>query len=154
MRGKKFRFSLQSVLRLRQHQTEQAAEALAQVMHARLQLEQQLAQAQQELEHLESLLVLEQRALDPLQLRRYEAHWLSAKRQLRKLEHQLERLRQQEAEARQQVLACHQAEASLERLRDHQKAQHLQAELAAENAWIDEHATGAYVRKHLNPRMP
>ncbi len=147
MPGKKFRFSLQSVLRWRQHQTEQAVEALVRLQQERAQLEQRIEAARQQLAQLQRELTAHASTTDPVQLRRQEAYWLKAQRQLLRLEQQLEQLRQQEAEARALVLERRQAEESLERLRERQYARYLEAETAAEHAWIDEQATGAYVRK-------
>jgi len=147
MPGKKFRFSLQSVLRLRQHQTEQAVEALVRLQQERQKLEEAIEAARQKLEQLHQELAARQSAVDPAQLRRQEAYWLKARQQLRRLEQQLARLQQQEAEARALVLERRQAEESLERLRERQYARHLEAEAAAERAWIDEQAIGAYIRK-------
>ncbi|SHL01589.1 flagellar export protein FliJ [Rhodothermus profundi] len=153
MPGKKFRFSLQSVLRLRQHQTEQAVEALIRLQQERQKLEKHIHAARQKLEQLQQQLAAQQSSVDPVWLRRQEAYWMKAQQQLRLLEQQLAQLQQQEAEARALVLERRQAEESLERLRERQYARHLEAEAAAERAWIDEQATGAYVRK-LQQRAP
>ncbi len=147
MAGKKFRFSLQSVLRLRRHQTEQAVEALTRLQQERRKLEEDIEAARQKLEQLHQELAACRTDVDPAQLRRQEAYWLKARQRLSRLEQQLARLQQQEAEARALVLERRQAEESLERLRERQYARHLEAEAAAERAWIDEQATGAYVRK-------
>ena len=147
MPGKKFRFSLQSVLRLRRHQTEQAVEALTRLQQERRKLEEAIEAARQKLEQLQQELAARQTAVDPAQLRRQEAYWMKARQQLSRLEQQLARLQQQEAEARALVLERRQAEESLKRLRERQYARHLEAEAAAERAWIDEQATGAYIRK-------
>lgn len=152
MKGKKFRFSLQSVLRLRQHQTEQAVAALTQLQQERRKLEKNIEIARQKLEQLQQELTTQSSAVHPTQLCRQEAYWLKAQRQLQRLEQQLARLEQQEAAARALVLERRQAEESLERLRERQYARHLEAEAATERAWIDEQATSAYIRKLLQRR--
>lgn len=145
MAGKRFQFSLQRVLELRQHEAEAAEQVLGTAVQRRAEGEATVAEAQARLEaflqaesHLQSGL---------LDLRRREGFRRDARRAVEQAERMLASLRRQEDQARQQLRRRKQAEDALTTLRDEQLST-FQAEAAREDlAFLDEQALSGYLRK-------
>ncbi len=144
MAGRKFRFSLDAVLRLRRHEAEQAERALAQVARLRQDREAHLAAAEDALRALPDAAGL---AGTPADFRRTAAarsEVMDVRAQARRA---LEAARQREGAARRALVEARRPEEALESLRERQEEAHRQAALRAEAGVLDEHATAAYCRQ-------
>lgn len=145
MSGKKFRFSLQSVLDLREYKTEQARHALQAAVNERQQQEQAVERARQRLDELRT------RAPDPGRidcrtLRQYDAFCRHARQTLEAQREKLDALKQNEEEARTRWIQTRQAEESLQNLHDQEETQHRKDQSAAELDFIDEQSVMRYNR--------
>ena len=148
MPGKKFRFSLESVLSLRKHETEQARQALGTALTDRKNQEEAVQQA-----HLTMMEMAREvpatGTTHPASLRRFDTHRHAAQRRHEEACHRLAKLRASEAQARKAVRNRHGAEASLERLRDKEHAEHRQTQEGAAQAFLDEQATSRFHRRGI-----
>lgn len=145
MGGKKFRFSLQSVLTLRTYEAEQAAQTLQQAAHARRRQEARVAQ----LHHTataRTVVLPAQGRLDPRRLRREAAFQRDAERALDAARRHLDVLEARERQARDALRQRHTAEASLQTLHDHERARHHDDQQAAEIDFLDEQALTGFHR--------
>lgn len=150
MSGKKFTFSLHSVLKLRRHKTEQARQALARAVSDIRQQETRVAQARQRLDALPSTLPTGQ-AIGPLTLRQRDAFRRDAQHTYDEACRELARLRQVEAEARAHLIQMRQNEETLQTLHDQQKAAFLKEQETSETTLLDEQALSGYHRKKQAP---
>ena len=150
MPGKKFRFSLDSVLKVRRHETERARQELSQALNTTQQQENRVLEAKA---HLASTAASSPAsgAVDPMALRRHAAHRADAQRALDRDSKRLERLRMAEAKARAALVKKRQAEEALQTLHDQEQAQHLQEHHAAETAFLDEQAIISHYRNQQVP---
>ncbi len=152
MSGKKFRFSLQSVLDLREYKTEQARHDLQSAVNAREKQERAVEQARERLEEIR------ESAPDPgrvgLQtLRQHDAFRQHAQQKLQQQEARLKELEEQEAEARTAWIEHRQAEESLHTLHDKEETQHKKDQSDAELAFIDEQSVMRYNRSSNRPSL-
>ncbi len=148
MAGKKFRFSLASVLNVRVHETERARRALAATITARVAQEQALEAARGELERLAHPEPDPHRAVAAGRLRQTDGLRRDAQRRIFAEQERLKERLREEREARQALVARRSAEKALETLRDLEKERFLQAEYYAENKRLEEQALDAYRRHH------
>ncbi|MFQ5571125.1 MAG: flagellar FliJ family protein [Rhodothermales bacterium] len=144
MAGKKFRFSLESVLKLRKYETERARQSLGRATIARKNQEEQVDDLRQRLSNLPGVTPGK---VDPLSLRRQAAFREDAERHYDQACEKLHSLSQREGKAREQLRSRHGAEESLHTLRRREKGQHKKEQDDAEGAFLDEQAISGFHRK-------
>ena len=148
MQGKKFRFSLASILRLRQHETERTKLDLAKKMQDRRKQEQEVSEAREVLAELSPVIKTNQ----PVEIgvfRRLEAHKHDARQTLLKAQERLRNLEVEEQKTRQDLLKKRSAEEALQTLHDKEKDTHIRELNTAENKRIEEQALDNYRRQQL-----
>lgn len=149
MPGKKFQFSLQSVLTLREHDAERAHQRLARAIRRRREQEARLEHLRQRVRDMTARAPGEG-TVAPMTLRAYEAHRMAAQRACEAARERLETLRAKEAEARATWIAKRQDEEALQTLHDEEKAAFVKEREEAETAFLDEQAVLSFSRKkHL-----
>lgn len=139
MAGKKFEFSLERVLRVRQREAEGAQRVLAQRMRERQQQEARVAEARGRMESLDDG-VEAGTSLGLVSLRQGHAFRQDARRTLDEAVQALERQRALEREARRAALERRRVEEALRTLSDQERARHRQEQDAAETSLLDEQA--------------
>lgn len=144
MKGKKFRFSLERVLKLRRYETERVRQHFGQVAQARQEQEAVVLRMAQRLIDLPEI---DTGRIDSSALQRHDAFRQDAQRQYDQACTQLASCRQREGEARRQLRQKHGAEESLQRLREREAIHHKKAQQDAEGAFLDEQAAAGYFRK-------
>lgn len=145
MSGNKFRFSLQSVLDLREYETEKARFFLAQAVAERREQEQAVERAERRLHELSEKAPCSD-TVDLRTLRRYDAFRQHARQLRDKARARLDKLRQREDAARANWVEKRQAEESLQTLHDEEKHEHDQKVAEAEMTFLDEQAVMRYCR--------
>jgi flagellar FliJ protein len=148
MAGKKFRFSLSSVLRVRTHEAERAEQALAQVMQKRTTQERRVDEAMETLRRLQHEPASADQPVTAASLRRAEAHRLDAQRRLNAEEKRLRHVLREEQQARRELTNRRSAEQALVTLHDIEKQRFHQAEAQAENRQIEDQALDLFRRKN------
>ncbi len=148
MSGKKFQFSLASILKLRQHETEQKKQDLAKKMQDRRSQEKEVSNAREHLAVISSD-IQEKQALTVKSLKRRQAFQDQARETLQKANERLENLIQQEQQTRADLIQKKSAEEALQSLHDQEKANHIRGLETAENKQIEEQALESYRRKKL-----
>lgn len=146
MSGKKFRFSLASILKLRQHETEQKKQDLAKKMQDRKSQEQEVSNAREQLANIASD-IEEKQAHSVKLLKRRQAFQDQARIALQKANERLEDLIQEEQQTRADLIQKKSAEEALQSLHDQEKASHIRGLETAENKQIEEQALESYRRK-------
>lgn len=146
MAGKKFRFPLANVLRLRHHETDAARLNLARILRTRQAQEARVSDARGRLEML-SRQDLPSGTLTPAVLRRQDAFRLDAKQALDRELATLARIRREEEQARAQLLERQRAEESLKTLQAEARERHRKARQEAETSFLDEQALIGHSRK-------
>jgi flagellar FliJ protein len=145
MAGKKFRFSLDSVLHLREHETQAAREELASVLRQKLEQEARVEEAHH---HLDDLLrAAPTGAVDQRSLRQFDAYRREAQQACAEAEARLRHLGQLEEEARVRLMEKRSAEEALRHLYEQEAAQHRKDEDLAETNFLDETALSSYYRQ-------
>ena len=144
MAGKKFRFSLESVLKLRRYETERARQHLG---RAALDCQEQEEQVQHTRQRLMRFTEAEMGVVDPESLRRQAAFRGDAQRHYDQAHAELGARRQREGQAREHLRAKHSAEESLQILREKEAAHHKKEQDDAEGDSLDEQAITGFVRK-------
>lgn len=148
MSRKKFRFKLASILKLRQHQTEQKKQDLARKMKDRRTQEKQVSEAKEHLADLSNK-VDNKQAFTVKYLKRREAFQLEARHALHKANERLEDLIMEEQQTRADLIQKKSAEEALQSLHDQEKANHIRGLESDENKQIEEQALENYRRKKL-----
>ena len=145
MSGKKFRFSLESVLRLRKHETETARQDLALI---RKQVHEQEAHVSDTERYLKEVISSRTTgATGRHHLSRYEAYRREAQHHLDEARKRLARLKDLEHEARIAVMEKKGAEEAMEQLKEQERDKHWREHLAAETRILDDQAISSY-QKH------
>ena len=152
MSGNKFRFSLQSVLDLREYETEKARFFLAQAVAERREQEQALERSEQRLHELNER-APDADAADLKTLRQYDAFRQHARQLRDRARQRLDELRQREDAARSNWIEKRQAEESLQTLHDEEKQEHNKKVLEAELSFLDEQAVMRYCRNDNNSTL-
>lgn len=145
MPGKKFRFSLQSVLRLRTHETEGARQVM---LAAQQQVQAQEAAVQTARQQLDD--VAQRRpsgALAPGALTRHEAYRHQARQALDAAVRQLQQRKAEAERARLAFMEKRAAEEALRTLREEEETRHRQEVDAAEASFLDDQAVSRYYRQ-------
>ncbi|HET6568466.1 MAG TPA: flagellar export protein FliJ [Rhodothermales bacterium] len=146
MAGKRFTFSLETVLRVRKHETERARQALLEAAVEREQHETLLADAHQRLQNLADSPTTGG-TIGTLVFRQYDAFRRDAQRAFDMARQTLQYKQQLEEEARVDLLDRRRAEEALKNLREQQKAEHQRQEEAHDIAFLDEQAITGFTRK-------
>lgn len=146
MSGNKFRFSLQSVLDLREYETEKARFFLAQAVAERREQEQAVARTEQRLRELNENTPDARDDVDLHTLRQYDAFRQHARHLRDQARERLDALRQREEVARANWIEKRQSEESFQTLHDEEKRHHEQKISKAETAFLDEQAVMRYCR--------
>ena len=146
MPGKKFRFSLASILRLRQHETERTRFDLAKKMQDRKAQEAEVLEARDQLAEINPDIQTQQ-TVRVTDLRRVEALKQDARNMLHKANERLEDLMTQEQRTRSDLLQKRSAEEALQTLHDQEKTRHIRDIESAENKQIEEQALDKYRRQ-------
>ena len=147
MAGKKFRFSLESVLKLRRHETERARQHLGQASRARQDQEEHVRHMRHRLMAFGGVAA---GVIDPVALRRQAAFRQDAQHRYEQARSELVRRQQHEGEARQVLHEKHRAEESLEILREKEETHHKKEQQDAEGAFLDEQAISGFFRKRTS----
>lgn len=139
MSGKKFRFSLQSVLDLREYESESARHALSHAVRARREQEQKIERMEERLDELN------RKAPDPGQadlrtLRRFDAFRSHLRHQCDRARKKLAALRDDEQAARDAWMEKRQNEERLHTLREQEESAHRQDVTASNIDFMDEQA--------------
>jgi flagellar FliJ protein len=145
MAGKKFKFSLDSVLRLRMHETEGARQELSKVMREAERQQRAVDEARTYVAHVAKSRfsgATEQRSLSRFESFRQEA-WDRLETARRRLQH----LHEMEDDARIQFIERKGAEETLKRLREQEEEQHWREHRAAETQFLDEQAISGFQRQ-------
>ncbi len=149
MAGKKFQFSLASVLRLRRHEADRARQALAQAVEARKAQEAKLREADERLREASETACLTGTA-DPLAFRRFATYRSHLQRVRDRESHSLREIQLEEARARKTLIQRRRAEETLQTLYDEEHARHVRELLESETKLLDEQALISHYRKHLD----
>ena len=148
MSRKKFSFSLASILKLRQHQTEQKKQDLAKKMRDRKTQEQEVVVAREHLADISNQ-VDNKQGLTVKHLQRRQAFHDDARTALHKASERLEDLILEEQLTRADLIQKKSAEEALQSLHDQEKANHIRGMETAENKQIEEQALESYRRKKI-----
>lgn len=149
MTGKKFQFSLDRVLKVRQHEAEDAQRVLARRMQERQQQETRVTAARQRLERLGRGIEVGA-STGSVSIRRGDAFRQDAQHALDEALQALERQRALEREARQAVLERRRAEEALQTLSDQERARHRKKQDAVETNVLDEQALTGFRRNRAS----
>ena len=145
MAGKKFRFSLESVLKLRKHETERARQHLGRAARARQEQEEHVRHMRHRLMTFSGAVTVG--VVDPVALQRQVAFRRDAQHRYDQARTELSLRQQHEGEARRELRQKHSAEESLHVLREKEEALHKKAQQEAEDAFLDEQAVSGFFRK-------
>lgn len=146
MAGKKFRFSLDNLLRLRRHQAEQAEQTLAGALRTRQEHEAHLEAAETTMQALAEEAPTPGTGT-PAEFRRFAATQQEAFRARTQAREALETAQRREAAARHALVKARQPEEALHTLRTREQAAHHQTRQRVETAVLDDQATAAYCRQ-------
>lgn len=152
MSGNKFRFSLQSVLDLREYETEKARFFLAQAVTERQEQEAAVERAERRLRELNENAPAPA-DVDLQTLRQYDAFRQHARHLCTKAREHLDELRQREEAARSNWIERRQNAESLQTLHDDEKSEHDKKVAEAEMAFLDEQAVMRYCRTDNNASL-
>lgn len=145
MSGRKFRFSLDSVLKLRSHEAECARQDLAEIRQDIRRQEQTLHVAEEALQ-----LALNARKTGPIgqqSLARTEAFRQTAYERVQTEKRKLARLREREEEARLILMKRKSAEETIRHLEEEERASHWKDFRSSESEQLDEQAITGYQRQ-------
>ena len=146
MPGKKFKFGLDKVLKLRHYQTEEARHALVAAVTERERQEALLEEAQRKLHEVLTSSPMGV-AVDPRSLKQHDSYRRDAQRACIEARRVLNAKEKQEQEARSQLVDRRREEEALLHLHDQQKLEHTRIMEAADLAFIDESAITGFLRK-------
>ncbi|MEM6648161.1 MAG: hypothetical protein AAF730_18105 [Bacteroidota bacterium] len=146
MSAKPFKFSLESVLKLRHHETEKARAALAAASGDRRTAQERLAEIHAEQAKLTTTPFRAGAGAGVRRFMQREAEQQRLAKAIQTAEAQVEAAREAERCARERVRAQHQLEEALIRLRDQEAEAHQVQVLAAEAQFVDEQAITRYYR--------
>ena len=145
MSGKKFRFSLQSVLQLRRHEVERAERQLTHLLVTYKNQQDTVAAARASLQELQED-APGRGIVDPQTVRRHYARRQEAQQAIAAAQKRLENVRRQVEESRTHLRERRRAEESLQTLYDKEKARHDKEQALADAAFLDEQAVMRHSR--------
>jgi flagellar export protein FliJ len=146
MSRKRFQFSLEKVLHLREHETRRAEQVFTDAITRQREKEEELQNLQQRLAEA-GLLRPTSGTVRSATLQKVEARREVVEKQIRRAEGQLASLARNSEKARQRLTEKKTDQESLETLRDKQLARHRAAAKSEETAQSDEQAIAAFNRK-------
>lgn len=152
MPGKKFRFGLQNVLKLRRHKTERARQALTSAKQALTEKKEQLEQARAHLAKCQRT-VEEGEVQRSAQLRQAGAFRENARQSVADARAAVEECRERVREAEEKLHETRQDEEAFVELRDQKKEQHDREQAKAEVAFFDEQAVLRHARSSSTSLM-
>ncbi len=145
MPGKRFQFSLYSVLKLRMHETEGARQNLSDILRQR---ERQEAEANDARRELDEIVRSRARgATGQRELSRHEAFRNQAQQRLDEATRRLGNLKLREQDARIRLIERKAAEEALKQLRADEEAKFWKEHRSAETKFLDEQAISSYHRQ-------
>lgn len=145
MSGKKFRFSLASVLKLRSHEAECARQDLVEIRKDIEEQKRVVADAEERLADVASRRA--KGATGQRSLSRFDAFRQEAQDELQIARRTLAQLREREEECRLQLLERKGAEEAIRRLEEREKSSFWKAFRAAETQQLDEQAISGFQRQ-------
>lgn len=145
MSGKKFQFSLSSVLKLRMHETECARQDLSSILGRLQRQEREVEKVRSELDEI--VRTRATGATGQYALSRHEAFRSQAQQHLEDASRMLERLKEQEQEARIRLMERKAAEEALKQLRADEEAKFWKEHRSVETKFLDEQAISSYRRQ-------
>ena len=146
MAGKRFRFSLDQLLRLRRHETARAEQEVAAAIATRRDREEEVQQVEDRLHGLADA-APDPAIATPKAFRRHAALRDAVLEERRRARHALQAARRTEARAREALVEARRPEEALDRLREREQAAHRRARRRAEDAAMDEQAGSAHHRR-------
>jgi flagellar protein FliJ len=150
MPGKSFQFSLDSVLRIRKHETETARRQLQRVAAMRAAAEDVVAEAERVLtEHVRRPL---EYSGGPAAFLRHASYRDEARVRLESARRRVSELERAEEEARARLVERRREEESLQQLHDEERLVHITSHESAEAACLDEQALSGFNRQR-QPRQ-
>lgn len=145
MSGKKFHFSLSSVLKLRMHETECARQDLSSILRRREQYELVAEQVRAELDR-----IVRSRATGAIgqhALLKHEAFRTQAQQRLEEVNRMIEHLKEREHDSRIRLIERKAAEEALNQLRADEEARFWKEHRSTETKFLDEQAISSYHRQ-------
>ncbi len=149
MAGKRFKFDLENVLKLRRHETERARQVLLDAAIERERHESLLADSQRRLQEITKS-TTSTGTVGSITFRQHDAFRRDAQRALQQAMRALKQKQQEEEAARQQLVDRRRAEEALQNLHDQQKEAHRREQETVELAFLDEQALSSFARKKLS----
>lgn len=146
MPGKKFVFPLANVLKLRQHETERARQALVRLTMERVEQEHRVTEARERIHKLAEKAPAVG-LVGPFALRQFDAFRRDAQRAQQDAARRLDRLRAEEERAREALMQRRRDEEALQTLHDQQRTEFIKEVETSENAFLDEQAISGHYRK-------
>jgi len=147
MAGKKFHFSLDSVLKLKRHEADMARQFLARAIEQRIAHEQRLREVDERLEEVNETAAVSSPS-DPVSFQRLSTYRLELQRARDREIRSVASKRQEEDRARRLLIEKRREEETMQSLHDEEASRHKQSQNAAETAFLDEQALMTYQRKH------
>jgi len=146
MAGKKFHFSLDSVLKLRRHEADLARRHLAQAIKRRHEQENRLSSVEKCLREVnETAAVATPTA--PLSFQRLSTYRLDLQRARDTESQSLDQMRLDEMQARERLIGKRRQEETLQSLHDVERNSHQEEQNATETDFLDEQALIGFQRK-------
>ena len=146
MTRKRFQFSLEKVLHLREHETRRAEQQFTDAMRSRTEKEEELAALQQALQEA-GMLRPSSGTVRSASLQKVEARREDVEKKIRRVTGQLDTLTQRTDKARDNLKRRKMDQESLETLKEKQLARHRAAAKSEESAQSDEQAISAFNRR-------
>jgi flagellar protein FliJ len=146
--GNSFRFRLQSIVRLRERDRDEAAEALRQALRAKQILEDQVSEIETERSQQNDLRrATNSGAVDFQKIIDAQRYQLFLESQVAELQGQISLIEQECQRRRAKLVKCEQAVRSLEKLEEHQRAEWNAAQVSSEQNTLDQWSSFRYWSK-------
>lgn len=149
MTGKRFKFDLENVLKLRRHETERARQMLVDAAMERERHESLLADSQRRLREI-AMSAASHGTVGSITFRQHDAFRRDAHRAFEQAARALKQKQQAEDEARKQLVEHRRAEEALQNLHDQKREAHLREQETVDLAFLDEQALSSFARKRLS----
>ncbi len=146
MAGKRFKFALENVLKLRHHEAERARQDFLNAAAERERQEQAVAAARLRLHELIAA-PAQAGPVGPVMLRQRDAFRRDAQRACLQAERALTEKKTHEEKARLQLVERRRAEEALQNLRDQRRDEHVREQDAQDLSFLDDQAISIYGRK-------
>lgn len=146
--GSSFRFRLQGIVRLRERDRDEAAEALRQALRAKQILEEQVSEIESERSQQNELRKATQAgSVDFQKIIDAQRYQLILESQVAELQGQISLIEQECQRRRAKLVKCEQAVRSLEKLEEHQRAEWTAALVSQEQNTLDQWSSFRYWSK-------